>query len=92
MPAKSFKYIIFDGSPSGLTGFDGFIFPPYVEHDAFAAKFRDWEVISAGFVEVEIDRVRLPEAKIRCSGKSVSLKIGSHEGDEAAFKWLIDGN
>jgi len=34
---QSGKYIIFEGT----TGFDGFIFPKWIEHADFARKFQD---------------------------------------------------
>ncbi len=74
----NFKYIIFDGT----TGFDGFIFPAYIQHHNFAAKFNNWKVLSAGFIEITDDG-------IRCYGKSISLKTHALEGDHLAFRHLI---
>jgi len=78
---QSGKYIIFEGT----TGFDGFIFPKWIEHADFARKFQGWTPISAGFIEITPGY----KSVIKCFGESHSLKLSAQPGDEAAFKWLI---
>lgn len=84
-----FKYLVFDGR----TGGDGIIFPPWIEHLEMRNKFENWEVLSAGFIEigVENDDSNLTKSrmKIRCFGESNGLKIGAKDGDEYFFKNLI---
>jgi hypothetical protein len=82
---SKFKYIIFEGR----TGFDPIIFPPWINHDEMAAKFPNWQPLSAGFIEIK-EKDEGGGVQIRCFGESKSLKLKSLPGDEQFFRYLVD--
>ncbi len=67
------KYVIFQ-TPDGE---QAVIFPSEtIFHDEMASHFSTFEVVSAGFVGID------QNGKIKCSGKSTSLDVGSRGEDD----------